>query len=221
MITHEVPGDSFWDLIRKGAETAAREGQHRTALFGTIRKRPTRPTSCSPQSTPRWPASRSRWPSRTRWPLLSPPPRQQESRWWRSTPGSTTSSSRASRSTSARTRGWRASRPGKRLTQDGAKKALCVIQEQGQVALEARCAGVTEGFTGGTTEILNVNSKDMPSVESTITRQAAAGSQHRPRRHARCADRADRGAVRRQRGQQGQDRHLRHQRRAGQRDQVR
>ncbi len=23
MVTHEVPGDSFWDLIRKGAETAA------------------------------------------------------------------------------------------------------------------------------------------------------------------------------------------------------
>ncbi len=23
MITHEVPGDSFWDLIRKGAQAAA------------------------------------------------------------------------------------------------------------------------------------------------------------------------------------------------------
>ena len=28
MITHEVPGDSFWDLIRKGAEAAAQHGQH-------------------------------------------------------------------------------------------------------------------------------------------------------------------------------------------------
>jgi simple sugar transport system substrate-binding protein len=45
---------------------------------------------------------------------------------------------------------------------------LCVIQEQGQVALESRCAGVTQGFKGQT-ELLNVNSKDMPSVESTIT----------------------------------------------------
>jgi simple sugar transport system substrate-binding protein len=25
MVTHEVPGDSFWDLIRKGAETAAQK----------------------------------------------------------------------------------------------------------------------------------------------------------------------------------------------------
>ncbi|MCV7433315.1 substrate-binding domain-containing protein [Mycolicibacterium bacteremicum] len=57
---------------------------------------------------------------------------------------------------------------GERLTADGAKKVVCIIQEQGQVALESRCAGVKEGF-GGQTEILNVNSKDMPSVEATIT----------------------------------------------------
>ncbi len=25
MVTHEVPGDSFWDLIRKGAEAAAKK----------------------------------------------------------------------------------------------------------------------------------------------------------------------------------------------------
>jgi simple sugar transport system substrate-binding protein len=36
------------------------------------------------------------------------------------------------------------------------------------VALESRCAGVTQGFKGETV-LLNVNSKDMPSVESTIT----------------------------------------------------
>ena len=37
---------------------------------------------------------------------------------------------------------------GERLNQDGAKKIICVIQEQGQVALESRCAGVKEGFKG-------------------------------------------------------------------------
>ncbi len=36
------------------------------------------------------------------------------------------------------------------------------------VGAESRCAGVTQGFKGQT-ELLNVNSKDMPSVESTIT----------------------------------------------------
>ncbi|GLP66265.1 MULTISPECIES: substrate-binding domain-containing protein [unclassified Streptomyces] len=57
---------------------------------------------------------------------------------------------------------------GQRLNQLGAKHALCVIQEQGQVALEARCAGLKKGFSGQT-DILYVNGTDMPSVKATIT----------------------------------------------------
>ncbi|GEC03971.1 sugar ABC transporter substrate-binding protein [Streptomyces spinoverrucosus] len=57
---------------------------------------------------------------------------------------------------------------GERLNQLGAKHALCVIQEQGQVALEARCAGLKKGFKG-TTETLYVNGTDMPTVKSTLT----------------------------------------------------
>lgn len=57
---------------------------------------------------------------------------------------------------------------GERLTTDGAKRVLCVIHEQGNVSLEARCAGVAQGFKGQT-EVINVNSKDMPSVEAALT----------------------------------------------------
>jgi simple sugar transport system substrate-binding protein len=57
---------------------------------------------------------------------------------------------------------------GERLTTDGAKRVLCIIHEQGNVSLESRCAGVSQGFQG-TTEQLNVNSKDMPSVEAAVT----------------------------------------------------
>ena len=57
---------------------------------------------------------------------------------------------------------------GERLNQLGAKHALCVVQEQGQVALEARCAGLKKGFSGKT-DVLYVNGTDMPSVKSTIT----------------------------------------------------
>ncbi|MFF1745399.1 substrate-binding domain-containing protein [Streptomyces mirabilis] len=57
---------------------------------------------------------------------------------------------------------------GLRLSRLGAKHALCVIQEQGQVALEARCAGLKKGFTGKT-DTLYVNGTDMPSVKATIT----------------------------------------------------
>ncbi|MET9358655.1 sugar ABC transporter substrate-binding protein [Streptomyces sp. NPDC006617] len=56
---------------------------------------------------------------------------------------------------------------GQRLNRLGAKHTLCVIQEQGQVALEARCAGLKKGFSGKT-DILYVNGTDMPSVKSTI-----------------------------------------------------
>jgi simple sugar transport system substrate-binding protein len=57
---------------------------------------------------------------------------------------------------------------GERLSTDGAKKVLCVIHEQGNISLEARCDGVGQGFNG-ITETLNVNSKDMPSVEAAVT----------------------------------------------------
>jgi len=58
---------------------------------------------------------------------------------------------------------------GKRLSQEGAKRVLCVIQSQGQVQLESRCAGVTQGLTTGQTEKIYVNGADMSSVQSTIT----------------------------------------------------
>ncbi|MET8453894.1 sugar ABC transporter substrate-binding protein [Streptomyces sp. NPDC005209] len=57
---------------------------------------------------------------------------------------------------------------GKRLNQEGAKKAVCVIQEQGNIGLTQRCDGVKKTFSG-TTETLYVNGTDMPSVKSTIT----------------------------------------------------
>ncbi|GAB2966768.1 substrate-binding domain-containing protein [Amycolatopsis acidiphila] len=56
---------------------------------------------------------------------------------------------------------------GDRLNQVGAKHALCVIHEQGQVALEARCAGLKQAFKGQT-ELLYVNGQDATATQSTI-----------------------------------------------------
>lgn len=56
---------------------------------------------------------------------------------------------------------------GERLTENGAQHVLCVIQEQGHVGLEGRCAGVADTFQG-TNENLYVTGTDMPSVRSTI-----------------------------------------------------
>lgn len=57
---------------------------------------------------------------------------------------------------------------GEQLNAEGSKKAICVIQEQGHVGLEARCAGLADTFTGQS-EILYVNGQDMTNVASTIT----------------------------------------------------
>ncbi|WLW57460.1 substrate-binding domain-containing protein [Streptomyces sp. YU58] len=57
---------------------------------------------------------------------------------------------------------------GTRLNSTGAEHALCVVQVQGAVNLEQRCAGVAKTFTGRTDK-LYVNGADMPSVKSTIT----------------------------------------------------
>ncbi len=57
---------------------------------------------------------------------------------------------------------------GKKLNEVGAKNAVCVVQEQGNIGLTQRCAGLEKTFEGKT-QVLNVNGTDMPSVKSTIT----------------------------------------------------
>jgi len=56
---------------------------------------------------------------------------------------------------------------GTRLASDGVSHPICVIQEQGNVALEARCAGVKSKVPG--TEIVYVQGTDMTQVSSTVT----------------------------------------------------
>ncbi|NKQ53638.1 sugar ABC transporter substrate-binding protein [Amycolatopsis sp. K13G38] len=56
---------------------------------------------------------------------------------------------------------------GNRLNDVGAKHALCVIHEQGQVALQSRCAGLQQAFKGQT-EILYVNGQDQTASQSTM-----------------------------------------------------
>ncbi|MFE6624887.1 substrate-binding domain-containing protein [Streptomyces sp. NPDC057740] len=62
---------------------------------------------------------------------------------------------------------------GKKLNDIGAKHAVCVVQEQGNIALTQRCDGVKKTFSGKT-DVLYVNGTDMPSVKSTITAKLSA-----------------------------------------------
>jgi simple sugar transport system substrate-binding protein len=56
---------------------------------------------------------------------------------------------------------------GKRLSAEGAKHVLCVLHEQGSVSLEARCGGLARTFSGKTDKVY-VQGTNMPSVRATI-----------------------------------------------------
>lgn len=58
---------------------------------------------------------------------------------------------------------------GARLAAAGVRKALCVVHSQGQSQLEARCDGLIRGFTGGAVERLYVTGTDQSAVRTAIT----------------------------------------------------
>ncbi|MFD7662091.1 sugar ABC transporter substrate-binding protein [Streptomyces sp. NPDC059788] len=56
---------------------------------------------------------------------------------------------------------------GEELNRRGRKKALCVVHEQGNVSLEDRCAGVRASFSGRV-ENLNVDGTNAPASRSSV-----------------------------------------------------
>jgi simple sugar transport system substrate-binding protein len=166
MITHEVPGDSFWDLVRKGAETAAKKDNIELRYSND----PEAPNQANLVQTAV--DSGVKGIAVT----LAKPDAMQAAVKAAEAKGIPVVAFNAGADAWAAMGvkeyfgqdGYIAGQEaGKRLQADGAKKVICVIQEQGHVDLEARCAGVKNTFPA--VEILNVNGKDMPSVESTIT----------------------------------------------------
>ncbi len=168
MITHGPPGDTFWDLIRKGAEAAAAKDNidlkysselqapdqanlvqnaidsKVDAMAVTLAKPEALAPAVEKAVTAKIPvvafnAGIDNWKSMGAMSFFG----QDE-----------------------KVSGEAA---GKRLKDEGAKKVICVIQDQGNVALESRCAGVLAGMGGSGVENLNVNGTDLPSVQATIS----------------------------------------------------
>lgn len=166
MITHEVPGDSFWDLIRKGAETAAKKDNIELRYSND----PEAPNQANlvqsavdsgvngiavTLAKPDAMAAAVKAAEAKNIPVVA------------FNAGADAWSAMGVKEFFGQDEFIAGQAVGERLTKDGATKAICVIQEQGHVGLESRCAGVKDKFPA--TETLNVNGKDMPSVESTIT----------------------------------------------------
>lgn len=165
MITHEVPGDTFWDKIRAGAEDAA--AAHNVELqYANNRDAPQQATLVQnaidsqvdgiavtlafPDAV--GPAARAAVNAGIPTVAFNSGISEYEQHGIEMYFGS-------NEQLAGRT-------AGERIAEDGGQKAICIIQEQGQIALETRCAGVREGFPA--TEILNVDSADLAAVQATI-----------------------------------------------------
>ena len=166
MITHEAPGDSFWDLVRKGAQTAAKKDNFELR-YSSDPEGPNQANlvQIAVDSGVKGIAVTLAKPDALKAGV--------EAAIAKNIPvvalnsGSDAWQSMGVKEFFGQDEYIAGREAGKRLTSEGAKKAICVIQEQGHVGLEARCAGVRNTFAAS--EVLNVNGKDMPSVESTIT----------------------------------------------------
>lgn len=165
MVTHEQPGDTFWDRIRAGAEDAARA--HNVELkYSNAQAGPEQATLVQnaidsqvdglavtlayvEQVGPAAKAAADRGIPTVAFNAGKDQYQQYGAKMYFGSDESLAGQA-----------------AGARLTQDGGQKAICVIQEQGHVALEARCAGVAKTFPN--TENLYVQGTDMASVRSTI-----------------------------------------------------
>ncbi len=166
MVTHEVPGDSFWDLIRKGAETAAKK-DNVDLRYSNDPEAPNQANlvQTAVDSDVKGIALTLAKPDAMKAAVAAAEAKGIPVVAFNS--GSDAWADMGVKEYFGQDEYIAGQAAGQRLKKDGAKKALCVIQEQGHVGLEARCAGVKNTFPA--TENVNVNGKDMPAVESTIT----------------------------------------------------
>jgi simple sugar transport system substrate-binding protein len=165
MVTHEAPGDSFWDKIRAGAQEAAKElnvnlkysnnndaGQQATLVQNAIDSKVDGLAVTLAYADQVGPAAQKA--AQAGIPVvafnsgISDYTKYGISMYFGSDEDLAGQSA------------------GTKMTSGGGGKALCVIQEQGSVALEARCAGVKKTFPN--TENLQVTGTDIASVQQTI-----------------------------------------------------
>jgi simple sugar transport system substrate-binding protein len=166
MITHGAPGDTFWDIIQKGAKAAADKdnvdlkyssdessGKQATLIQSAIDSKVDGIAVTLPDPPALIPVVKKAIAAGIPVVAFNAGIGEFEQSGVLSYFGS-------DESLAGETGGTRASA-------DGYKHVLCVVQFQGQVQLEARCNGVKKTFTGQWTK-LNVNGADRPSEQSTI-----------------------------------------------------
>jgi simple sugar transport system substrate-binding protein len=168
MITHAAPGDTFWDIIRKGAESASAKdnvtlkyssdpdsGKQATLIQSAIDSKVDGIAVTMPDPPALVPTIKKAIAAGI--PVVA----------FNAGIGAYAESGALSYFGSDESLAGQAG--GTRATELGAKHVLCVVQFQGQVQLEARCEGVNTTFKGGKYDKIYVNGADLPSVRTTIS----------------------------------------------------
>lgn len=166
MITHAAPGDTFWDIIRKGANAASAKdnvtlkyssdpssGNQANLIQSAIDSKVDGIAVTLPDPPAIEPAVKKAIAAGI--PVVA----------FNAGIGSYADSGVLSYFGSDESLAGQTG--GKRASDEGFKHVLCVVQFQGQVQLEARCDGVKSAF-GGKYDKIYVNGSDLPSVKSTI-----------------------------------------------------
>lgn len=171
LITHASGGDTFWDIVRKGAEEAARKDN--VELLYTSDPEGGRQAQLIEQAVDQGVDGIAT--------TLATPEALKDAIKKATDAGIPVVSLNAGESVSAQLGAFThfgsneklaGEAVGEQLAKDGFKHPVCVIQQQGHVGLEARCAGVKAKVPGS--EILYVNGQDMTAVASTATAKLQA-----------------------------------------------
>ena len=170
MVTHEAPGDTFWDRIRAGAEQAAKD-------TGSTLK-----YSADPEATKQAVLIQNAIDSKVdgiATTLVTPEsliPTVKQAVAAGIPVDSFNSGTDFYKEAGALTHfssdeKLAGQQAGEKAKADGATKILCTIQQTGSVALEDRCAGVKDSFPN--TENIQVEGKDDSAVTSAIQAKLA------------------------------------------------
>jgi simple sugar transport system substrate-binding protein len=167
MITHQAPGDTFWDIIRKGAEAAsAKDGvkleytndpdatKQAQLIQAAIDKKVDGIAVTSPNTGALGAAIKKAVAAGIPVTMFNA--------------GGDDFKTLGAIGYFGQGEKPAGTAVGQRVTQDGGKNILCVIQEQGQQQLEDRCDGVTQGAAGAKVQRMYVNGRDDAAVVTSI-----------------------------------------------------
>lgn len=173
MITHQAPGDTFWDRIRKGAEAAAaKDGvdfqytndpdatKQAQLIQAAIDKKPDGIAVTNPNTGAIGDSIKKAVAAGIPVSMFNA--------------GGDDALSLGAIGYFGQSESDAGVAVGEKAAAEGAKHILCVIQEQGQSQLEARCDGVTKGAAGAKVERLYVNGRDDSAVTSNIQAKLSA-----------------------------------------------